>query len=122
MTVLPEAATPVKTLLLCSMSKISAPVVSTVAPELVPAVAPVKVTAPKFANATRLFPCWKSSTIHSAFWPPRTALEVGGVKLLDTLLPVVLFVMVTTPAFEEVDLTRREMVSPALMTMLLVEK
>ena len=58
------------------------------------ALAPVKVTVPKFANGTRELPSSKSSTIHSASCSHRADDEVMD---LVTVLPLELFVMTVVP-------------------------
>lgn len=90
--------------------------VASLVPTLVPldvlATAPVKRTVPKSANATSEPLDSKSSTIHSAFWPPSADDEV---MVLLTDLPVVRFSMTATPLVDEDDVTEKKMTSPAEM-------
>ena len=62
----------------------------------------VNVTFPKSANAMRASFSSKSSTIHSAFSPPRADVEVRD---LVTVLPVVRFSIVADPEVVVVALT-----------------
>jgi len=66
----------------------------------------VKVTLPKSANAIKASPSSKSSTIHSAFSPPRAEVEVND---LVAVLPVVRFSIVAEPLVVVVALTYIEM-------------
>jgi len=75
----------------------------------------VKVTGLKLAKLTCDPPDSKSSTIHSAFCPPRAAEEEGAETDVLTLLPVLSFVKTTVPVVEEVAVTVTEMVLPAEM-------
>jgi hypothetical protein len=69
---------------------------------LVEATHSVKVTLPKLAKATSASPSSKSSTIHSAFSPPRAEVEVS---VLETDFPVVRFSIVAVPEVVVVALT-----------------
>lgn len=69
---------------------------------LVDATQSVNVTLPKLANAMRESPSSKSSTIHSAFSPPRADVDV---KSMVAVLPVVSFSMVAEPEVVVVALT-----------------
>jgi hypothetical protein len=62
----------------------------------------VKVTFEKSAKAIKLSPSSKSSTIHSAFTPPRAEVEVSDCV---AVLPVVRFSMVAEPEVVVVALT-----------------
>ena len=84
----------VYTVLPCSISMITAPLGPTV-PEPVVAFAFVKVTVPKLAKGTKEPFSSKSSTIHSASFSQRAAVEVSA---LVTVLPVETLVMVALPA------------------------
>lgn len=110
----PEVEQSVRTLLLCSMSMMVAPVTPTLLdPDL--AEAPVKVTVPKSANVTKELPSSKSSTIHSALVSQRSPSEPSFVKVCVTVSPLVLFSMTAVPAVLLVAVTVTVMESPAEM-------
>lgn len=66
----------------------------------------MKVTFPKSAKAIKLLPSSKSSTIHSAFSPPRDEVDVSDFV---TVFPVVRFSIVAEPDVIVVALTYMEM-------------
>jgi hypothetical protein len=66
----------------------------------------VKVTFPKSVKAIKLSPSSKSSTIHSAFSPPRVEVDVSDFV---TVFPIVRFSMVAEPEVVVVALTYMEM-------------
>jgi hypothetical protein len=74
---------------------------------------PVNVTLPKSAKATSDPPLSKSSTIHSAFWPPRSEEELGALSDLDTVSPVDSLFIVTFPLLRELAWMVTVMTSPA---------
>ena len=73
----------------------------------------VKVTVPKPAMETiePFFP--KSSTIHSAFWPPSVADELGALNVFETDMPVDSLVRVTVPFEDELATMETAITSPA---------
>jgi len=75
----------------------------------------VNVTGLKLAKLTCEFPSSKSSTIHSAFWPPRAAEDEGAETVVWTVFPVLTFSRTTVPRVEEVAVTVTEMVLPGEM-------
>lgn len=108
----------VKTLPLCSISRIVAPVTPTVVP-LFTAEAEVNLTVPKLANGTReqLVPhSSKSSTIHSALYSHKDP-SVTPVKVSVFVTPVVRFSMTAEPEVLEVAVTVIKIESPADMVM-----
>ena len=95
----PEVLQSVSTELPCLMSRMLALVTPTDDP-LLTAAAPVKVTESKFAKVTSAPPDSWSSTIHSASYSQSWFRSL--LKLWLTLLPVVRFSRVATPAaFED---------------------
>lgn len=79
-------------------------------PLFVNAVAPVNASVPHFASFTSELPSSKSSTIHSALAPHKAELDV---KDLVTVLPVLRFWSLATPALDEEDVTVATMTLPA---------
>lgn len=104
----------VRTLLLCSISMIVAPVTPTVLP-LLTADADVNVTVPKSAKGTSeqvLLHSSKSSTIHSALYSQREP-SVTPVNVSVTVVPVVKLSITAVPDVLEVAVTVILMESPA---------
>lgn len=62
----------------------------------------VNVTVSKLAKATKSVPSSKSSTIHSAFWPPSAEVEVRSMVATS---PVVKFSIVALPVVVVVAMT-----------------
>ncbi len=110
MTELLPVETEVRTLLFCSMSMRVEPEGPAVPPLTRPADAPVNVTVPTFAKGTREPPDSKSSTIHSALYSQSAG---WPLKVCDTVLPFVLFLIVTEPPVLEVAVTVTVTLSPA---------
>ena len=105
--------TEVRVLPLCWMSMRTAPEGPTELDDVL-ATAPEKVTVPKLAKGTSDEPSSKSSTIHSASCSQSAELEVID---LETVLPLVLFVITAVPALVLVAVTVRVTESPALNVM-----
>ena len=89
-----------------------APLTPTELPPLVTA-APVKVTVPKLAKGTKLFPDEKSSTIHSALVSQSVPWVPPEAKVWLTDLPVERLWMVAVPEFLVVAVTVIWIRSPA---------
>ena len=87
--------------------------------EEVCAIAFVNKMLPKFANGTGLPFTSKSSTIHSAFWPPRLVEEDGdgADMVVETDCPLLRFLTVAAPRVEEIAITDTLMLSPAEIEM-----
>jgi len=85
--------------------------------DAVEAVALENVTGLKLAKLTCDPPDSKSSTIHSAFCPPRAAEESGAETDVLTVLPVLTFSKTAVPVVEEVAVTVTWMVLPGEMVM-----
>jgi hypothetical protein len=103
-------------ILVCSISIIVAPVTPTAPAESV-AEHPVNVTVPKSAKDTRLPPCSKSSTIHSALYSHNEPSEASLEKVWVTVTPVETFLMVATPPVLEDAVTVTVMTLPAAIEM-----
>ena len=73
----------------------------------------VKVTVPKSAMETGEPFTPKSSTIHSAFWPPSVVDESGALNVFETDLPVDSLVRVTVPSEDELATMETAITSPA---------
>jgi hypothetical protein len=129
----PDVEHEVYTVLPCLISRICDPETPVVPLEVVTE-EPVKVTVPKFAKGTKLFPDEKSSTIHSALvWHSLhhhvsdyrlkgassynrvgSYLLVWPEKVLVTVFPVVKFWMTALPALVLVAVTVILIWSPGL--------
>ena len=110
--------TSVYTVLPCLRSMIVALLRPSVPPVLSAALAAVKTTVPKLDSATKLPPCSKSSTIHSAFWRHRTE-PLGALRVWLTFLPVLTLVSETVPFVVEVATMSTWITLPALTAKLL---